>query len=104
VRGTVLYAPSDEVVTGLPGGYAWSLGGRPVPEEPIAVDRVVGPVLAIAGGADALRRSPEQAKRIMERLDAAEAKVTHRALIYPGAGHGCGRTPMGCRASHRSTR
>ncbi len=50
VRGAVLYAPNDAVAQGFPdGGHAWTQGGRPIPEGPIAVDGAAGPVPAVAG-------------------------------------------------------
>ncbi len=94
VRGAVLYAPNDTVVPGFPeGGAAWTIGGEPVPRTAIAVDRVAGPVLAVAGGEDRVWRSAVQAQRIMQRLDDAKVTVPHQALIYPDAGHGVGSFP-----------
>ncbi|MEV0133290.1 acyl-CoA thioesterase/bile acid-CoA:amino acid N-acyltransferase family protein [Dactylosporangium sp. NPDC050688] len=94
VRGTVLYAPNDTVVPGFPeGGNAWTIGGEPVPRTAIAVDRVSGPVLAVAGGEDRVWRSAAQAQRIMQRLDDAKVTAPHQVLVYPDAGHGVGSFP-----------
>ncbi len=55
VRGVVLYAPNDVAAQGFPdGGHAWTHRGKPVTHVPIAVNRVVDPVLALAGGDDRL--------------------------------------------------
>ena len=106
VRATILYAPNDTVWPGFPlGGNAWTKGGVPVPRTAIPVTHVAGPVIAIAGGADRVWHSAAQAKRIMQRLDAAHDTAMHQTLTYPGAGHGVGSfpyLPAGIRADDRS--
>ncbi|MFD0526462.1 acyl-CoA thioester hydrolase/BAAT C-terminal domain-containing protein [Kitasatospora arboriphila] len=55
VRGAVVYSPSAQVNPGLPnGGDAWTVEGRAVPRQPIPLDRVSGPILAVAGESDLL--------------------------------------------------
>lgn len=101
VRGAVLYAPNDAVAQGFPdGGHAWTQGGRPIPEGPIAVDGVAGPVLAVAGGDDELWPSLTQTERLAQRLPGLQR------LTYPQAGHGVGtfpHLPSGTRSRHPVT-
>ena len=92
VRGTVLYAPNDEVWPAFPPpGDAWTIAGEPVPAGPIPVDGVAGPVLTVSGGRDPLWEATAQAGRIVDAL--AAAGVPHRFLDYPAAGHGVGIPP-----------
>ncbi|WP_267286677.1 acyl-CoA thioesterase/bile acid-CoA:amino acid N-acyltransferase family protein [Kitasatospora acidiphila] len=93
-HGSVLYAPSAQVNRGFPtGDTAWTFGGRPVPTGDIPVDRVNGPVLAIAGSDDKLWNSAPWARQIDAALTAANRPGPHQALVYPGAGHFVGVTP-----------
>ncbi len=92
VRGTVLWAPSDEVRPAFPPpGDAWTLAGEPVAAGPIPVDGVAGPVLTVSGGRDTQWRATAQAGRIVDAL--AAAGVPHRFLDYPAAGHSVGLPP-----------
>jgi dienelactone hydrolase len=96
IRGVVLYAPSDVANGQFPmgPGSGWTVGGKPVERgSTLQVDRVNGPVLAIAGGDDRLWPSQPQAEVVMTRLDVAGGRYPHRALIYPQAGHGVGVSP-----------
>jgi dienelactone hydrolase len=88
VDGVIALSPSDLVST-APGDLsaaAWTLNGRPLaPGQPIAVEKIKGPIFAVAGGSDLLWASSTAALDIEHRLE------THRPaptiLIYPGAGH-----------------
>jgi dienelactone hydrolase len=90
VHGAVLDAPSATVNPSYPdnGAASWTLHGRPLPaDEPIPVDHVSGPVLAVAGTADLVWGSQFAATRIVQELDAAHNRFPHQALVLQGAGH-----------------
>ena len=94
-HGAVVYAPNS-VTDGAPSDStlpAWTLGGTPVEPGPIPVDRISGPVLAIAGDEDALWGSAPSADAIDAELSAAGLRYPHQALLYPGAGHWVGTFP-----------
>ena len=96
VAATVLYAPGSYVTGSFPhpGGAAWTYQGKPLPpDEPIPVDGVDGPVLAVAGSADVTWDSKQNAEVIMRNLDAAGDTFPHEAVIVTGAGHGVGGSP-----------
>ncbi|NGM15682.1 acyl-CoA thioesterase/bile acid-CoA:amino acid N-acyltransferase family protein [Verrucosispora sp. WMMA2044] len=91
VGAVVAYAPSSIVHLGYPytGAPAWTYRGRPVPSGPIPVDRIDGPVLAIAGADDLLWDAPTYAAELVLALGGPP----HRVLLYPEAGHGVGTFP-----------
>lgn len=94
-HGAVVYAPSN-TVTPAPvpdGGDPWLLAGKPLPQIPVPLDRVSGPVLAIAGKSDALWDSSSAADTIGFDLDAAKSAYPHQSLSYDDAGHGVGTYP-----------
>ncbi|MFE0425918.1 acyl-CoA thioesterase/bile acid-CoA:amino acid N-acyltransferase family protein [Streptomyces sp. NPDC058953] len=93
VHDVVVYAPSQNTHRAFPDSKqpAWTKGGKPVEHRPIPLDRVRGTVLAIAGDADGLWPSAVGARDIGERRGASGGR--HRALVYPGAGHGVGMFP-----------
>ncbi|MFC6156076.1 acyl-CoA thioesterase/bile acid-CoA:amino acid N-acyltransferase family protein [Kribbella jiaozuonensis] len=96
IDGTVLFAPGAHLTGSFPrqGGAAWTYQGKALaPEDPIPVDGVDGPVLAVAGSADAQWGSRQSAELIMQELDTAHAEFPHEAVIVTGAGHGVGGTP-----------
>ncbi|TDO69384.1 dienelactone hydrolase [Kribbella sp. VKM Ac-2571] len=95
VHGAVLFAPGASATPSFPhpGASAWTYQGRPVGPGPIPVDGVDGPVLAVAGSADAAWDSQQAAELIMLELDDAHDKFPHEAVILPGAGHGVGGAP-----------
>ncbi|MFI0349235.1 acyl-CoA thioesterase/BAAT N-terminal domain-containing protein [Actinomadura sp. 9N407] len=94
VKGVIVYAPSSDVFPGFPDrGNAWTHKTRPVPQRSIPLDRVDGPVLAIAGTDDRLWDSEFSARQIMIALDQSRDRFPHQALVYPGAGHGVGTIP-----------
>ncbi|ANW22125.1 acyl-CoA thioesterase/bile acid-CoA:amino acid N-acyltransferase family protein [Streptomyces clavuligerus] len=92
IRDAVVYGPGDRYHQGFPDGTrpAWTLRDRPVRPGPIALDRVRGTVLAIAGGEDALWDAAEMSAAIARR---SGESGRHRALIYPEAGHAVGSYP-----------
>jgi dienelactone hydrolase len=102
VGAIVVYAPSSRVVPGFPSGAtAWTLQGRPMPAEAIPLDRVDGPILAIAGTADPVWPSSQSAHEIADRRDGSAPPA--EALVYSGAGHGVGTfpyRPAGTSAEH----
>jgi dienelactone hydrolase len=96
IAGTVLFAPGAYVTASFPqeGGAAWTYRGKPLsPDDLIPVDGVDGPLLAVAGSADASWGAKQSAELIMQRLDAAHDKFPHEAVIVDGAGHGVGGAP-----------
>ncbi|TCC23453.1 acyl-CoA thioesterase/bile acid-CoA:amino acid N-acyltransferase family protein [Kribbella speibonae] len=102
IHGAVLFAPGAAGTPSFPspGARAWTYQGRPVGPELIPVDGVNGPVLAVAGSADASWASQQAAEQIMLELDDAHDKYPHEAVIVTGAGHGVGGTPY---LSHGTT-
>jgi dienelactone hydrolase len=94
-HGAVVYSPSALVnpAQNDSSGYAWLLGGKPVPQQPISIDHIAGPVLAIAGVSDSLWSSAPWAMQISDELDAAKNPYPHEALQYDNAGHGVGTFP-----------
>ncbi|MGW4808711.1 acyl-CoA thioesterase/bile acid-CoA:amino acid N-acyltransferase family protein [Kitasatospora sp. NPDC004272] len=108
VHGAVVYSPSAQVNSGFPDrlSTAWTKDGRAVGSGPIPLDRVSGPVLAVAGADDRLWPSPLWARQIVQELDAAHDPYPHRALVLPDAGHGVGTFPYlaaGTRPTHPVT-
>lgn len=96
VHGAVLLAPGASVTGSFPhsGGAAWTYQGKPLPvNDPIPVDGVSGPVLAVAGGSDLTWDSKQSAELIMLRLDEAHSAFPHEAVIVDAAGHGVGGAP-----------
>jgi dienelactone hydrolase len=91
----VAYLPSAQVNPSFPDGTsnAWSLAGKPVPPGAIPLQRVSGPVLAVAGADDGIWQSATWARQIVTELDADHAPYPHQALVYPGAGHEVGTVP-----------
>ena len=95
VDGVVVYAPTSRAGPGLPSGAAWTRAGRPIAAgSPIPVERLDGPILLLAGGDDKIWTSALSAQEITDRLDAHRFGHSHRALVYPQAGHGLGTFPF----------
>lgn len=91
VHGAIVYCPSDVAYGSFPGGKAaaWTLHGLEIPARSrIPLDQVSGPVLAIAGGYDAVWDSSMSATLIDTELTTDGNRYPHRPLIYPFAGHG----------------
>jgi dienelactone hydrolase len=94
IRGAVLYAPNHRIESGFPhGGVAWVHNGHPLPFGSIAVDRVRGPVLAIAGIDDRIWPAAPSANVIMRAFDETNPRTPHESLLYAGSGHGVGTFP-----------
>ena len=94
IHGAVVYSPSAQVNPGFPSGpTAWTRGGRPVPAGTIPLNRVSGPVLAVAGADDQLWSSPSWAREIAAEPTADHGAQAHQALVYPDAGHLVGTFP-----------
>jgi dienelactone hydrolase len=89
-HGVIACTPSADVNGAFPGpGSAWTLDGKPIPEGPIPVERIGGPVLATGGGRDAVWPSAIYVREITERA----RKYGRRDIagaIYPNAGHAVG--------------
>ncbi|MET9617887.1 acyl-CoA thioesterase/bile acid-CoA:amino acid N-acyltransferase family protein [Kitasatospora indigofera] len=94
VHGAVVYSPSAQVNPGFPSGpTAWTLDGKPVPSGTIPLDRVDGPLLAIAGADDGIWPSADWAGRIAAAPGLPRDGNQHRAIVYPAAGHLVGTFP-----------
>ena len=89
VHGTITCSGGDRNFGGVPDGAAWTLGGKPLPLAPIAVEKISGPVLAFAGGKDEVWSAAAYARSIADRAR-TRGKTNVVARIYPGAGHGAG--------------
>jgi dienelactone hydrolase len=88
--GVLAYTPSSDVNGAIPGpGDAWTLAGKPIPEGPIAVERIGGPVIATGGGRDAVWQSGIYVSKIVQRA----RKYGRRDIVgrtYRNAGHAVG--------------
>ncbi|WP_199234522.1 acyl-CoA thioesterase/bile acid-CoA:amino acid N-acyltransferase family protein [Kribbella sp. VKM Ac-2568] len=96
VHGAILYAPTAVTNASfpLPDTSAWTLHGRPIAAgDLMPVDRVNGPVLAVAGTDDQLWQSWTAAPLIVQELDKANNRYPHEALVIPQAGHTIGGPP-----------
>jgi dienelactone hydrolase len=96
-HGAIVYSPSSfaSPAQNDPGQPAWTLGGKGIVNAPIPEDDISGPVLALAGGDDALvTDAGESADEIAFDL-ASEGgdRYQGQAFIYPGAGHAVGTFP-----------
>lgn len=88
VHSVVGLVPSSEVNESPVGrAPAWTLRGRPVPLEPIPVERIRGPVLVAGADRDSLWPSADYVDQIEQRLKEHRFRSFHEGLIYPGAGH-----------------
>ncbi|GGO52390.1 hypothetical protein GCM10012287_36610 [Streptomyces daqingensis] len=96
-RDVIAYAPSDKVngpyLAGASGRAAWADRGRPVPAGPIALDRVRGKVLAVAGGNDKMWGAAGAARTISGQRNARGER--HERATYPRAGHHVNWFPYG---------
>ena len=94
-HGAIVYAPTSFINPAEDNSAeaAWTLGGKPVEPDPIPLNAVSGPVLAIAGGSDALWNSEASANEISVALTFDGSGYSHQAVVYPDAGHGVGTFP-----------
>jgi hypothetical protein len=58
----------------------------------IPVERINGPIMLVAGGADELWPSAEMARQIRERRARAAHRAGDTTLVYPDAGHRIGKS------------
>jgi dienelactone hydrolase len=91
VRAVAAYVPSANVNPSplnrdLP---AWTIGGSPIPNGPIALEQIAGPVFAVGAADDHLWPSSSAVMAIQQRLN-ANGKHDATVLDYPRAGHGVG--------------
>jgi dienelactone hydrolase len=89
VHGAVTCSGGNSVFGGLPSGFAWTLGGKPLPLGPIAVEEINGPVVAFAGGQDRVWSGAEYARSIAAR-GRTHGRLNIVARVYTRAGHGAG--------------
>ena len=88
VHGVIALVPSS-VVNSTTANPDWTIGGRDLPFTEIPVERINGPVLAVAGGQDQVWPSSIHVDNIARRLrEHGRSDVT--ALVYRAAGHGIG--------------
>jgi dienelactone hydrolase len=102
VDGVVAYAPSSVVNSSLDCGPAWTHRGRPLPaaactefgnagpanaDAIIPVERIDGPLLTVAGIADAVWPAANYAAAIATRLEEHD-RPDATQVVLPEAGHG----------------
>jgi dienelactone hydrolase len=103
VASVIATVPANLTLCGYPdGGPAWLLDCDALPwaeefgpdcDDPaalIAVERINGPVMLVAAGADELWPSAPMAQAISQRLRVHGDRYGHRLLEYPDAGHTLG--------------
>jgi dienelactone hydrolase len=87
VHGAIAFVPDFQTNLG------WSRHGHEVqPDEPIAVERINGPILTASGGRDQVWSSSVYTEQIELRLNDAGFRFPHERLDFPKAGHGLGGT------------
>ena len=90
VRGVIASSPSADVLGGIPGpSTAWTLGGKAVPEGPIPIWEIAGPVLAFGGGKDIYYASAYAVHELAERAF-EHGRSNVEVYVYPDAGNGVG--------------
>jgi dienelactone hydrolase len=90
VRGVIASSPSADVLGGIPGpSTAWTLGGKAVPEGPIPIWEIAGPVLAFGGGKDIYYASAYAVHELAERAQ-EHGRSNVEVYVYPDAGNGVG--------------
>ena len=71
VGAVVGACPNSDVVGAYPGpGAAWTLNGKPVPEGPIPIWQIIGPVFVTGGGHDAIWPSAGFVREILQEAKA----------------------------------
>jgi dienelactone hydrolase len=88
VHAVIALVPEPEVGLALDNrAPAWTYRGRPLGPQPIAAERVRGPILMASAGEDAMAPSSFATRRLEARLTAHRFGFFHERLDYPGAGH-----------------
>jgi dienelactone hydrolase len=99
VHGVIACTTSSDVLSAYPGpGNAWTVGGQPIPNGPIPVERIGGPVLVTGADQDKIWPSALAVENIVKRAhEHGRRDIVGR--VYPSAGHGVGcifpNTPVG---------
>jgi dienelactone hydrolase len=92
VHGVVACTTDAHVLGAGPnagGGYAWTLGGQPVPLGLLPVDRITVPTLISGGGKDEVIDSGPATTELLD-LAHAHGRTNVTGRVYPNAGHGVG--------------
>ncbi len=90
VHGVIACEPSATVLGAYPGpGTAWRYRGKPVPEQPIPIERIAGSVLVFGAGRDAIFDSRAAVRQILERAR-AHGRRNVIGHVFQDAGHGVG--------------
>jgi dienelactone hydrolase len=96
-HGAIVYSPSSFASPALsdPGQPAWTLDGKGIVNVPVPEDDISGPVLALAGGDDALVTDAGQSANEIAFNLASEGgdRYQGQAFVYPDAGHAVGTFP-----------
>jgi dienelactone hydrolase len=96
-HGAIVYSPSSFAgpAQNDSGQPAWTLDGKGIVNVPIPEDDISGPVLALAGGDDALVTDAGQSANEIAFDLASEGgdRYQGQAFIYPDAGHAVGTFP-----------
>jgi dienelactone hydrolase len=89
IHGAVALVPSADVNQGpKDGDAAWTLRGKDVEApEPIAVERISGPVLTVGAGDDLVWNSAAAVAEVQRRLADRHFRFAHEGLTYDRAGH-----------------
>jgi dienelactone hydrolase len=90
VAGVIALVPSDSVHAAPDDSFvaAWTDGGKRIDPQPIAIERIAGPIFAVGALHDALWRSGDAVAGIRRRL--AGHALTPTILAFPFAGHAVG--------------
>jgi dienelactone hydrolase len=88
VHAVIALVPEPEVALALDNRTpAWTYRGKPLGQQPIAVERVRGPILMASAGDDAMAPSSFATRGFEARLTAHRFRYFHERLDYPSAGH-----------------
>jgi dienelactone hydrolase len=91
VHAAIALVPEPEVGLAVDGRTpAWTYRGTPLPQEPIAVERIRGAILMVSAEADAQGPSSFATEHFEQRLAQHRFAFFHQRLDYPGAGHDVG--------------
>jgi dienelactone hydrolase len=91
VHGAIALVPEPEVGLALDGRTpAWTYRGKPLHQQPIAVERIRGPLLMASAQSDAVGPSSFATRKYEARLVEHRFRYFHERLDYPGAGHDIG--------------